>query len=556
MSETTAQVDAIEQPESGTTEPTRSTEPEKLTTPAESAEDPEDHEGEEAAKGNQATQLFEMLQAEESCELFRSDDDRAFVGLDGSHHQCPSKSLDSALKLYWYKSQGTICGRDTARNVAEMFEAIALIDEEIPVRSVHVRFAYIKDSGTGGVTLYIDLCERSKKRAIEIDARGFRIVNDPPVIFIRPAGSLPLPEPVRDNRKHRKALKYLGKLLRLRGDDYTTLLMFLISAIAPSDLRFILFLGGNAGAGKTTTARILRSIFDPSIHMASVKPSTKQDFYVLGQHTYVYCIDNLSGIPVWLADALCCLATGASEHTRQLYTNDGIHTFRYSRTVILTSISDLLWRQDLGSRSLSIQVPAIVNGGLSEEEINRRMDKVRPHVLGALCQAASAALKNPQAGLVKHRMQALADWTASAAPSLGLSIEDLASSVDSVVEDLNATHLESSPISEPLRKWAMKKIGENSRKFDHVLIKATADLLEELNAIATHAQSRHEHWPRNARSLGAKLAEIAPSLHALGITAKKHAGSAQRGWRIDFSKLAARVELPTRSNRKSRGGRE
>jgi integrase len=30
-------------------------------------------------------------------------------------------------------------------------------------------------------------------------------------------------------------------------------------------------------------------------------------------------------------------------------------------------------------------VPAIVNGGLSEEEINRRMDKLRPHVLGALC---------------------------------------------------------------------------------------------------------------------------------------------------------------------------
>ena len=79
MSETTPQVDAIEQPEPCTTERTRSTEPEKLTTPAESAEDPEDHEGEEAAKGNQATQLFEMLQAEESCELFRSEDDRAFV---------------------------------------------------------------------------------------------------------------------------------------------------------------------------------------------------------------------------------------------------------------------------------------------------------------------------------------------------------------------------------------------------------------------------------------------------------------------------------------------
>jgi hypothetical protein len=224
--------------------------------------------------------------------------------------------------------------------------------------------------------------------------------------------------------------------------------------------------------------------------------------------------------------------------------------------VILTSIADLLWRQDLGSRSLSIQVPAIVNGGLSEEEINRRMDKVRPHVLGALCQAASVALKNPQSGLVKHRMQALADWTASAAPSLGISIGQLASSVDSVVEDLNATHLESSPISEPLRRWARKQIDENSRKFDHILIKATADLLEELNAIATPAQSRHEHWPRNARSLGSKLAEVAPSLPVLGITAKKHAGNTQRGWRIDFSELAARVELPTRSNRKGRGGQE
>jgi hypothetical protein len=445
---------------------------------------------------------------------------------------------------------GTISGRDTAKSVMDTLEAIALTDPDIPTRSIHVRHAYIVDPDTGATTIYIDLCERNNRRAIEIDAKGFRVVEDPPVIFIRPAGVLPLPMPRRDSKNHAKALKALAKLLRVKSDEYTTLLMFLISAIAPSKLRFILFLGGDAGSGKTTTARILRSMIDPSIHMEAVKPSKMIDFYVLGQHTYVYCIDNLSGIPVWLADALCCLATGASQHTRQLYSNDGIHTFRYTRTVILTSIGDLIWRQDLGSRSLSLRVPAITDDGLAEEAIDAEIERIRPNVLGALCEAASYALRKPQAGLVKHRMQALADWTVSAAPSLGLAVEDIANSVNAAVEDLNATHLESSPIVEPLRNWALNEINGGSWTFDHVLTKTTADLLEELNQIATIAQKKTEHWPKSSRTLGNRLSEIAPSLPGTGITVTPHRKSQIRGWTIDFSEFADTVELPTRQSLK------
>jgi hypothetical protein len=54
---------------------------------------------------------------------------------------------------------------------------------------VHVRFTRKPD------TIYLDLCD-DQWRAVEITARGWRVIDSPPVLFRRPNGAQALPVPL------------------------------------------------------------------------------------------------------------------------------------------------------------------------------------------------------------------------------------------------------------------------------------------------------------------------------------------------------------------------
>ena len=46
------------------------------------------------------------------------------------------------------------------------------------------------------------------------------------------------------------------------------------------------------------------------------------ELMISANNSYLFAFDNLSGLPAWLSDALCRLATGGSFAVRQLYTDD------------------------------------------------------------------------------------------------------------------------------------------------------------------------------------------------------------------------------------------
>jgi hypothetical protein len=53
---------------------------------------------------------------------------------------------------------------------------------------------------------------------------------------------------------------------------------------------------------------------------------------------------NLSGLPAWLSDALCRLASGGSFVVRKLYTNDEEVLFKAARPTLLNGIEDIVGR--------------------------------------------------------------------------------------------------------------------------------------------------------------------------------------------------------------------
>jgi len=52
--------------------------------------------------------------------------------------------------------------------------------------------------------------------------------------------------------------------------------------------------------------------------------------------------DNVSGVPAWLSDALCRLASGGSLAVRQLYTDDTEVLFEAARPMLLNGIEDVV----------------------------------------------------------------------------------------------------------------------------------------------------------------------------------------------------------------------
>ena len=104
--------------------------------------------------------------------------------------------------------------------------------------------------------------------------------------------------------------------------------------------------------------------------------------------------DNLSKVPDWLSDAFCRIATGGGFKTRRLYRDTEEISLQVCRPQILNGIEDLATRDDLRDRGILFELPVILSRRRKpEREFWSDFDEARPHILGALLDAASTALR-------------------------------------------------------------------------------------------------------------------------------------------------------------------
>ena len=91
---------------------------------------------------------------------------------------------------------------------------------------------------------------------------------------------------------------------------------------------------------------------------------------------------NASGLPVWLSDALCRLASGGSFALRQLYTDAEEVLFQAARPVLLNGIEDVVSRPDLGDRAIFLTLTPIGEAQRrSEAELWHEFEIEQPRIL-------------------------------------------------------------------------------------------------------------------------------------------------------------------------------
>jgi hypothetical protein len=386
--------------------------------------------------------------------------------------------------------------------LVEVYTAIALYER--PEHPLHLRTAPAPDGG-----VYIDLADQAG-RAVHVTAEGWRIVLQAPVKFSRPPNMKPLPRPLRKEAD----ASLLQFLLNLPDEAEFRLLLTACSfALLPGKSYPIIVFEGQAGAAKTSAARIVRSTLDPNEVPVTGMPRG-QDLVSCAKNNAVIVLDNLSVLPATVQDDLCRLATGGGLGGRKLYTNDGDASFSASRPMIMTGINNLATRGDLADRALPFHLAEVVTRK-TDAEIQAGFSYAHPRVFAGLLDIMVTGLRRleevQRARRPLERMADFTQWGYAVAPAIGWAEDDFRLAYRATRREAIQTVIESDPVAAGIVAL-VHGAGQQGKPWSGL----QTLLWNRLSAEAGDA-ARAPGFPRSPEALGWALKRVIPVLGDRGI---------------------------------------
>jgi hypothetical protein len=348
-------------------------------------------------------------------------------------------------------------------------------------REVHLRVASHDDD------LFIDLCDRDW-HAIRITGTSWQIVQSPPVRFRRSHGMLPLPFPERGT-----PISALRPFLNVRDEnDFTLVVAFLLAASRDRGPYPILTLTGEQGTAKSTFARIVRALIDPSSVPLSALPPSSRDLFIAANNSHLLSFENISKLSNRLSDDLCRLATGGGYRIRKLYENADETLFNATRPIVLNGITNFVVRGDLQDRSIVLPL-APISRRVTESELYADFERQRAGIFGALCGLLVQGVRQlPETRLADApRMTDFAHW------AVACGLDGFEAAYASNRQNAIAVMLEHDPLAQALLATVQTEWT------------GTASELLDLVGPATKIAS--------AKALSEALARVAPMLRTVGL---------------------------------------
>src|SRR5437870_7609892 len=424
----------------------------------------------------------------------------ADIMIDGHRETWPirSKRFRARLRRRYYGATGEAASAAEIRSALDLLEARAQFDA--PERSVHIRTA--EHAGH----IYLDLADEHW-RAVDIGPDGWGVIGCPPVRFRRPAGMQPLPVPQQGG-----SIESLNSFLNLASrDDFVLIVAWLLAALRPNGPYPVLAISGEQGSAKTVLSKMLKALVDPNAAPVRALPREERELMIAANNGYLLAFDNLSGLPVWLSDALCRLASGGSFAVRQLYSDDGEVLFEAARPILLNGIEEVISRPDLGDRAIFLMLAPIGEvQRRSESELWREFEIARPRILGALLDAAVHGLRT--LGRVRldrlPRMADFAIWATACETALwpaGTFARAYGANRRTAIEGM----IDADPVTACVRDiMAVRSswTGSAAELWRADAYRSRHDLLSERTG-----------WPKNPRALAGRLRRAQTFLRALGI---------------------------------------
>lgn len=363
--------------------------------------------------------------------------------------------------------------------------------------------------------IYLDMADESW-RVIKITTQNWEVMSKPPVLFRRYSHQKALPDPVKGG-----LLSGIHIHLAIKSEDDRLLLEAWLVACAFSDIpRPAISFHGPQGASKTTAARILKTLSDPSLTESVDLGKSTADLAQVLDHHGVPCFDNLTSIQAWAADMLCRCVTGGAFSKRELYSDDSDVILTFKRPMIITGINIPTHAPDLLDRLLLIELERIATDKrMDEATFWARFNADKPMLFGALLDAIAGTLKHlPRVKLA--RMPRMADFARIAcaySEFAGIGSEKMLDIIMSHTSRQTQEVLDADPVATAIREFTLKRGSWTG---------TAGKLLELLNEAAP--APRPDGWPRQANNLMRKLNVLHATLNEAGISIRKQKSGSTR----------------------------
>ena len=456
----------------------------------------------EALAGSGASQADILLEVVKDADLFHADDDATLpmsrLTVTGRPIACQARSFGSWLTHSYYLKEKRGPGGTALETALNTIVARARF--EGPKQPVYRRVA----SHDGRI--YIDLCDELW-RVIEIDTKGWRIVKDPPVRFIRSRA--------RCHSLIQNAAAIINELkvfLNVRDrDSFILAVSYIMAGLRPSGPYPILVLTGREGSAKSTFARIMRRLIDPNRAPIRALPREEADLFISANNSHMLAYDNVSSLADWQSDALCRISTGGAYAKRALYKDSDETIIDACQPISLNGIEDFVAKPDLADRSIFLPLE-FLEDFTPEEAFWAGFERARPKILGVLFDAMSHGLREmPNTRLDWYpRLADFAVWGAACGGALweaGGFLQAYKRNRDHAAETVLDAHLVGS---------AVMKFMEGKDAWEGT----ATNLLDELKKLVSEPEQKEKGWPKGANRLSNLLRTVAGTLAKVGIGVK------------------------------------
>lgn len=451
--------------------------------------------------GRGLTQADILIDLAQSVALFHAPDGSGYADLDINGHRetwsIRAKGFRRWLARRFFEETGGAPSSEALQSALNVIEAKAHFDA--PERQVHIRVGELDGR------LYLDLGDDAW-RAIEIDATGWRVVDNPPVRFRRASGMKAMPVPVSGG-----SIETLRSFLNVQTDaDFVLVVAWALACLRNRGPYPVIVLSGEQGSAKSTFSAILRALLDPNTAPLRALPREDRDLFIAAGNGHVLAFDNVSGLPAWISDTLCRLATGGGFAVRQLYSDQDEVLFDAARPVVLNGIEDIVTRPDLADRAVFLTLePIPEERRRPEQELWAAFEAERPRLLGVLLDAVAKGLAElPRTKLDKlPRMADFARWATACETALwssGTFWSAYCGNRDEAVDGV----IDADPIAAAVRALMQARTEWTG---------TASDLLGALAEMAGERVAKSKTWPDSPRALAGRLRRAATFLRKVGI---------------------------------------
>jgi hypothetical protein len=331
----------------------------------------------------QATKLRDLAA---QAQLFKTPEGEACATIPTGTYPVKSQAVrDWLLTRYADNNHGSIPNRQALDDALAILGARARLGDE--VQELFTRMGWKDDC------LYLDLgaVKGRVNEFVKVSPGKWELCDTAPVKFQRPAGFLPLPEPMRDGK-----LEELREFVHVPDDtDWVLLSSFLLGCFMPQGPYAFLSLRGEKGSGKTVTTTYLRNVVDPNTAVTTGIPEDQQTLRLRARNSWILAFNNVSSLRGSMSDSLCRLSEGAGDSKKMNYADTDEILFKAARPCIFNGIPDFATASDLLDRLVIISLPPIPDDKRQDRaHLNERYEAARPKILGALLDYAATALAN------------------------------------------------------------------------------------------------------------------------------------------------------------------